>query len=494
MQIKRCLKWPISLEILKPIYTEKPIAVLTNSNFLSKILDFLKILILKEKQFHGQITICATKVATYSGYTFSFSVAYRAIVYILLKNNVNVKKMTKPIGYNYQSGTTDLSFYIDPSKNVKDTLEIEKNINVMFINNFESRGKDESQMEILKIIIFSDIYSVVELDKKIKHWISIYKDETEKYIDDGKKYFFSLQDKSVQEISPPDTDKQKNNQTVKETTESNQWKKNILITHKTFNNTFFTDKPLLLKKLNYFFNNEQLYKDRGIPYNLGILMHGEPGCGKTSCIKAISNITNRHIVEVNLKKIKTCSDFEKIFNENTMNGDYIPHDKKIIVLEDIDCMIDIVKSRNNSDSDSQISDKCKMLDSIDNDVMKFMMLQDSLSHEKWEPSDKLSLSCILNTIDGVLENYGRILIITTNYVDKLDSALVRPGRIDVKLHFTKCTNEMIHDIINNFYKDSTLDEKTLFQDNKYTPAEILELCGLHYDDMDVVINKLTKSL
>mgnify|MGYP002864766107 CR=1 FL=1 len=63
----------------------------------------------------------------------------------------------------------------------------------------------------------------------------------------------------------------------------------------------------------------------------------------------------------------------------------------------------------------------------------------------------MTLSCILNTIDGIIENHGRILIITTNYVDQLDSALIRPGRIDARVNFTKCTDKMCKDIIGHFY-------------------------------------------
>jgi chaperone BCS1 len=239
------------------------------------------------------------------------------------------------------------------------------------------------------------------------------------------------------------------------------WNKCVLTYFKTFRNTFFTDKDIFLKKINYFLNNENLYKKRGIPYNLGILMYGEPGCGKTSCIKALSNMTNRHIVEVDLKKIKTCEEFQKIFNSDNMDGTFIPHDKKIIVLEDIDCMSNIVHQRKDDDD----CNNNEFLN-FDSDVAKFLLLQEKMSSKqestKINNDNNLTLSCILNTIDGIFENYGRILIITTNYVDKLDSALIRPGRIDIKINFTKCTNKMCHDIINNFYGS---DNKSVDEDN-----------------------------
>ena len=110
----------------------------------------------------------------------------------------------------------------------------------------------------------------------------------------------------------------------------------MLITFKTFDNIFFKDKDILIKKLNYFLANEEKYKKKGIPYNIGFLFYGNPGCGKTSCIKAISNYTKRHVVEINLKQIETCGEFINIFNDDMMNDNCIPHRKKIIVLEDID--------------------------------------------------------------------------------------------------------------------------------------------------------------
>jgi hypothetical protein len=469
---------------------------ITSNKFFSlyQLYILIKNFFVKKDDTISQITIYATKGIMYGGHCFSFPIEYKAIIHKLLQNNINIRKMTKPI--NKWGDNDILNFYIDADENINSSYHIEKDICVAFSKSYDKGGKDDPPIENLKIIVNSKKYSTTELNQKIKEWIFKYKDETETYKDDGKIYYFSLKDKpkyASSEATIKDDKKNEKNESVDIQKDNSNWKRNILISYKTFKNTFFNDKDICLKKLNYFLKNEDLYKKRGIPYNLGILMYGEPGCGKTSCIKAISNLTKRHVVEVNLKKIKTCGDFEKIFNDNNMDGSYIPHDKKIVVLEDIDCMINIVQSRKeNVDYDEILN--------VENDMAKFILIQEKMAQSgKYERDDKLTLSCILNTIDGVLENYGRILIMTTNYPDRLDDALIRPGRIDMKINFTKCTNKMCHDIINNFYEIETENENDnenkvkndiIFPDNKYTPAEVLEICSLNYDDIQKTIKIL----
>ena len=70
----------------------------------------------------------------------------------------------------------------------------------------------------------------------------------------------------------------------------------------------------------FFLNNKEWYNEKGIPYSLGIGLHGPPGTGKTSFIKALSNYTNRHVIMISLKMIKTKNQLEKIFFENTYNN------------------------------------------------------------------------------------------------------------------------------------------------------------------------------
>ena len=129
-----------------------------------------------------------------------------------------------------------------------------------------------------------------------------------------------------------------------------EWYEYPFISHKRFDNgMFFDNKQYLLDKLDFFLNNKAWYEKNGVPHTLGLGLWGSVGTGKTSVIKCMANYLNRHIIIIPLNKIKTQAQFMEAFNEETYNKDNaknsIGFDKKIIVFEDIDCMIDIVKDR-----------------------------------------------------------------------------------------------------------------------------------------------------
>merc|ERR1712177_190528 len=72
--------------------------------------------------------------------------------------------------------------------------------------------------------------------------------------------------------------------------------------------------------------------------------------------------------------------------------------------------------------------------------------------DKWK-SSKLTLATLLEVLDGVMEMDGRMLVITTNYPEKLDKALIRPGRIDMKVRFGKCTRECITQMYEHYLEE-----------------------------------------
>jgi len=105
----------------------------------------------------------------------------------------------------------------------------------------------------------------------------------------------------------------------------------------------------------------------------------------------------------------------------------------------------------------------------------------------------ITFSGILNTLDGVSRRHKLITFITTNYVDKLDSALLRPGRIDYIVNFDHATKEQIESMFNNFRPDDTLFEEFYkkIKNTKFTTA-ILQKFFFKYRKEESIIDKVNE--
>ena len=275
-----------------------------------------------------------------------------------------------------------------------------------------------------------------------------------------------------------------------ENARDNSWNECLFASNKTFNNIFFDNKDKLLNKIDFFINNKEWYTKEGNPHTLGIALHGPPGTGKTSVIKCIANKLKRHLIVIPLNKLKTQQQFYKFYFESTYNKnnktDSILFDNKIIVFEDIDCMSNIVCNRNtNTTAYNNTNDDGNKNDISTSDlltaVVKGMKNEDDSEMLKMikantsEDSD-ISLSFILNIIDGLQETPGRIIILTSNMYEKLDSALVRPGRIDISLNMKNATINTICNMYEHYYKDPFPGHtKSLLKDDIISPAKLVNI-------------------
>ena len=227
----------------------------------------------------------------------------------------------------------------------------------------------------------------------------------------------------------------------------------------SFNNIFFNQKSQLLHQIDFFINNKEWYKYQGKPYSLGLGLSGPPGTGKTSIIKSIAKKLHRHLIVIPLDKIKSTKEFTAAFYESRYSkankANSIGFNNKIIVFEDIDCMSDIVFSRKDS-SPVTPTEETEKKEATQSQLISTVIK--ACKDDDYEPlkslktdDDKLTLSFILNIIDGIRETPGRIIIISSNHYDKLDKALVRPGRIDMCLNMELASHDVIKQMFNHFY-------------------------------------------
>ena len=168
-----------------------------------------------------------------------------------------------------------------------------------------------------------------------------------------------------------------------------------------------------------FLNSAQWYTDRGIPYRRGYLMHGEPGCGKSSFVAAIAGEIGYDICVLNL-------------SDSGLTDDRLSHalssvpPQSLVLLEDIDAAFVQREA-----TDRRASCVATQRGASPGSPSAALLLFRTLVCASLRPCRHVTFSGLLNALDGVAAGEERVLFMTTNHIERLDPALIRPGRVDV---------------------------------------------------------------
>jgi hypothetical protein len=278
------------------------------------------------------------------------------------------------------------------------------------------------------------------------------------------------------------------------------FRKSKFQSNRVLDNVYFKECDDLKERVDFFMRRKDWYDAKGVPHTLGIVMWGHPGCGKTSTIKAIANETKRHIFNISLSQITTREALKDLFYNDSVNiytGDKIeqltiPIKQRLYVIEDIDAMESVVIKRTPEELARMEEDRRKKREEKEK-----LMNQLGRGGFNDKDEDELDLATLLNVLDGVRETPGRVIVLSTNYPERLDEALMRPGRFDIIIEFSKHSCDVLRSHIEKFYEQplteaqwSTLNVLAL--DKKWTPAEVSQILFKHIHNMDATVTELVE--
>lgn len=231
-------------------------------------------------------------------------------------------------------------------------------------------------------------------------------------------------------------------------------------------------KKEIMEDLQDFANGQGFYHKTGRAWKRGYLLYGPPGTGKSSMIAAMANYLGYDIYDLELTEVHNNSELRKLLMKTSS--------KSIIVIEDIDCSINLTNRKNKNGSGSgSVSSRSY----YDSGVPEMRGCGTGAGSE--EGGNSITLSGLLNFTDGLWSCCGseRIFVFTTNHIEKLDPALLRSGRMDMHIFMSYCSFPSLKILLKNYLgcEEGDVDASVLKELGevvdvaRMTPADISEV-------------------
>ena len=240
-------------------------------------------------------------------------------------------------------------------------------------------------------------------------------------------------------------------------------------------------KQEIINDLVKFKDGKEYYAKIGKAWKRGYLLYGPPGTGKSTMISAMANFLDYDVYDLELTVVKDNTELRKLLIDTS--------NKSIIVIEDIDCSLDLTGQRKKEKEKDEDEEQSK-------DPVRKM------AEEEDKNKSKVTLSGLLNFIDGIWSACGgeRLIVFTTNYVDKLDPALIRRGRMDKHIELSYCCFEAFKVLAKNYLDVESHDLfpsiERLLGETDMTPADVAEnlMPKSDTEDADECLKNLVEAL
>ncbi len=163
----------------------------------------------------------------------------------------------------------------------------------------------------------------------------------------------------------------------------------------------------LVADLKFFLGNKRWYEERSIPWRRGYKLYGPPGCGKSSLVAGLASHLGMGVSVLSLNNVTFDGDLIELLIGQPTNT--------LLLIEDLDA---------------------------------------AFTQDRKSDQTKITFSSFLNALDGLIAPSGRLLFVTTNHPERLDPALVRPGRIDVNREITYANEDQARRFFRRFFPDA----------------------------------------